>query len=259
MPTCDLHHYFAPLAANVPTDLRSKGFLFLPDSFPILPTHLTTHRLYIQRIHHSYNDYRVDALWIRAHKPTYRYLGLCILAAIFQSSMKRVELRITHPWSDIASIFIDRYMPSSPHTSPLGLVLQPYVFHYQPDEASSHPWALEWHDVHDFPRFCLTNTRQMVISDEEYHQRDTLVGFGNVHGAGRLAQLLLDFSRPESTLTACALESEGGFRGVGIHSAEATFFLPGHVGWDARAWSDEHGACDSDQPAPSHTPNTERS
>ena len=62
--------------------------------------------------------------------------------------------------------------------------------------------------------------------------RDTVIGFGNDKASVRLAELLLNAGLPQSQVVEYQLEDEGGFRGVGIHSAEATFYLPGSLGWD---------------------------
>jgi hypothetical protein len=48
----------------------------------------------------------------------------------------------------------------------------------------------------------------------------------------RLAELLLDAGRPDNRVEEYELEGEGGFRGVGLHSAEAYLSLPGSGGWD---------------------------
>jgi hypothetical protein len=45
--------------------------------------------------------------------------------------------------------------------------------------------------------------------------------------------MLLNFGSPENDIKEVVLEGEGGFRGVGIYSSEASFYLPGSLAWPA--------------------------
>ena len=46
------------------------------------------------------------------------------------------------------------------------------------------------------------------------------------------AELLLNVGRPDNLIDEYQPEGEGGFRGVGEHSAEVQLYLPGSLGWD---------------------------
>jgi hypothetical protein len=73
--------------------------------------------------------------------------------------------------------------------------------------------------------------RQFVVSEGDWANRDTVMGFGNDDVSVRLADLLLNFGSPQNEINEVVLEGEGGFRGVGVHSAEAAFYLPGSLAW----------------------------
>lgn len=62
--------------------------------------------------------------------------------------------------------------------------------------------------------------------------RDLVIVCGSDRALVRLAELLLNADRPDNPVVEYQLEGEGGFRGVGIHSAEVQFFLPESLGWD---------------------------
>jgi len=62
--------------------------------------------------------------------------------------------------------------------------------------------------------------------------RDLVRLCGSDRALVRLAELLLNAGRPDNPVVEYQLEGEGGFRGVGVHSAEVQIFLPGSLGWD---------------------------
>jgi hypothetical protein len=86
-------------------------------------------------------------------------------------------------------------------------------------------------DLFNLPTFKLTNLKECLVTDDDWAQRDTLVGFGNDDASVGLAELLLRFGWPQNESNELALEGEGGFRGVGRFSAEAFFYLPGSSAW----------------------------
>lgn len=83
----------------------------------------------------------------------------------------------------------------------------------------------------DLPCFILT-TLTDVYREEAWSQRDTVRGFGGDRAMVRTADLLLNAGRPENEVLEYKLEGPGGFRSVGVHSAEVHLFLPGSLGWD---------------------------
>jgi hypothetical protein len=70
-----------------------------------------------------------------------------------------------------------------------------------------------------------------MAHDHERPRRDTVFGFGSLAGTVRLAELMLDASRPDSAENEIDLEGDAGFRGVAPASAELKLILPGSVAW----------------------------
>ena len=68
-------------------------------------------------------------------------------------------------------------------------------------------------------------------TDDDWNGRDTVIGFGNDDASVLLAELLLQLGSTENETDEVVLEGEGSFRGVGIHSAEVAFWLPGSLAW----------------------------
>jgi hypothetical protein len=87
----------------------------------------------------------------------------------------------------------------------------------------------------DLPTFRLTNLKEFVVTDQDWAQRDTVIGFGNDVGSVKLAELLLRLGSPRNETNEVVLEGEGGFRGVGRFSAEGSFHLPGSFAWPPSA------------------------
>ncbi len=73
-------------------------------------------------------------------------------------------------------------------------------------------------------------------TDEEWNKRDTVKIFGRDTGMVLFAELLLNAALPQNDEDEYELEGEGGFRGVGINSAEVKMFLPGHIFWFDEHW-----------------------
>ena len=94
-------------------------------------------------------------------------------------------------------------------------------------------------DPRELPCFGLTNREDFLLTEEHWKGRDAVHGFGTDHGRALFAELLLNAGRPESSTDEYELEGEGGFRGVGIQSAEVRLYLPGHLFWDEREWPRE--------------------
>jgi hypothetical protein len=88
----------------------------------------------------------------------------------------------------------------------------------------------------DLPCFYLTSVGRAVITEEDWKQRDTVIGFGRDGGSVLFAELLLNAGRLENSVNEYSLEGDAGVRGVGPMSAEVTLFLEGSIGWRPECW-----------------------
>ncbi|HET6840108.1 MAG TPA: hypothetical protein VFK06_00215 [Candidatus Angelobacter sp.] len=224
---CDLQRHFAELERTVPNNERQEC-TFTSASFAELPGILETDKIVIRKGHVNYDDARVDRLQFFASKSTYRELGLLILSVVFRSGGSRVHVTLTEPSSAIRNLVVE-YRGNTTRLS--GHETIPQKFTFYPQQIETHPWTRQNPDVFGFPRFALTNMRQFVVSEEDWTNRDTVMGFGNDDVSVRFADLLLNFGSPQNEINEVVLEGEGGFRGVGVHSAEAAFYLPGSLAW----------------------------
>jgi hypothetical protein len=237
--SCDLESMFGGLAAELPTSFEGNEDIILSSqNLPVPPPRLVSDRLYIEKRARSYEyTYQVDRLNFYAHKPTYTHLGLLLLAVVFHPEPPEVIIELTHPASEVKSLIFEyeyrslEHLPSGYHTRPYGLV-------YYPSETHKHPFDKDIPPV-GLPCFGLTNMKDCVITEDDYRGRDTVRGFGSDVGNVLFAELLLNAGQPENLTDEYELEGEGGFRGVGVTSAEVTLFLPGHVFWDTTKWEGE--------------------
>jgi len=157
-------------------------------------------------------------------------LSLLILAVVFHETPVAAHLTLTHPHSDIKHLIVEcAYLPED-HG---GYLTRPYAFAYTPEETDQHPWGNRpWSGrLSDLPVFVLTNQEDLIMTPQDWERRDTLRGCGSDAASALFAELLLNAGRPENPVTEYQLEGEGGFRGVGEHSAEMRIFLPGSLGW----------------------------
>lgn len=220
---------FGKLRASLPKDARSKPTHFSTASFPSCPDRIETNQLIVTKASCTYGTgYRTDRIIFHATKPTYQELGLLILAAVFREGGHRTHIVLNHPHSTIKNLVIS-YSGLTPRAS--GQKTRPEYFPYCPSKVEKHPWKWRGHcgELSSFPSFTLTNIKEFVVSEADWASRDTVMGFGNDDANIRLADLLLNIGY--SDLTEVILEGEGGHRGVGIHSAEAAFYLPGSPAW----------------------------
>jgi hypothetical protein len=174
--------------------------------------------------------YRADSLQFQAIWETYRHLGLLILAVVFHKQPAQARLNLSHPASDIKQLVVEYEYPPDYYPA---YQTRPYRFRYAPDETDRHPWYLTPGGVRveDLPSFGLT-TAGMIYDEASMALRDLVWVWGSDRALVNLAELLLNAGRPNNPVLGYNLEGEGGFRGVGIHSAEVTFWLPGSLGWD---------------------------
>jgi len=228
----DLETTFGLLAERVPTGpVGDIDFVLSAGDLPAPPASLDTDRLIVHRRWHGYNaDYRADSLWFQASRETYRQLGLLILSVLFHEQPAQVRLAVCHNRSDIRQLIVEYEYPEEDYP---GYQSRPHRYCYYPGETARHPWYWTPGGVHaeDLPRFLLT-AQDEDAGDETWAARDQVIVCGSDRALVRLAELLLNADRPDNPVVEYQLEGEGGFRGVGIHSAEVQFFLPESLGWD---------------------------
>lgn len=225
---CDLQRYFGEMACALPIDEKQKA-TYSAKSFVETPDHLETDQLVLKKWYHDYEGTsRVDSLSFFANKASYQHLGLLILSVVFHPGGKRVHLELTEPTSDIKNLIIEYG----------GLTKRGFAYRTQPDhflffpkKVDRHPWTYQNLTAFDLPTFKLTNVKEFVVTEQDRANRDTVMGFGNDDASVMLAELLLRFGSPANEGYEVVLEGEGGFRGVGRFSAEASFHLPGSSAW----------------------------
>jgi len=235
--TCDLDRTFAALAARLP-ESENAEFTFSADTVPPLPASMRTDRLVIEKTYHAYDSFfRRDALHLHASKSTYRQFAVLIASVLFSRDMGQVVLLLDHPASAIRRIVV-RTSAHGGAEGP-GFHSRPFALNYCPGNVSKHPFG-DAMAPHDLPAFLLTNEAECVTQEADWERRDTVIGFGSDVGMAHLIELLLDASRSSSPVDECALEGEGGFRGVAPFSCEVRLWLPGSFGWKEEFWSADH-------------------
>lgn len=239
---CDLERIFGELAAQLPTSFSGNDCnTFTSRDLPVPLVRLLSDRLYIHKRAHQYHEYysyQVDSLYFFAHKETYQHLGLLMLAVLFHPQPSEVVIELIHPASDIKNLILVYEHGDLEHL-PGGYHTRPYGFVYFPTETSKHPFD-EGIPPRDLPRFGLTKMDGFVDTEEDFRNRDTVKICGKDVGQALFAELLLNAGQPENPVDEYELEGEGGFRGVGVWSAEVRLFLPGHeLAWDDDEWRTE--------------------
>ncbi len=235
MSDINLEDIFGNLIFDVPTENDGSENLTLSiENLPPITQNLTTSGLYIKKGLHSYEySYNVDQLIFYAHKEMYRNLGLLIFSKIFNPEPSEICFEIKHSESDIKYLIIE-FAHSRIENLSAGLHLNPFAFEYYPQVIGRHPFNHST-DPAQLPCFGLTNLQDFVVSQEDLKNRNVIRIFGSAHGLALLAEMLLNLSQSSNEQDEIILEGEGGFRGVGVNSAEARFYLPGH-----QFWFDEH-------------------
>ena len=233
---CDLHRFFGEMASSLPVEER-QSFTFSVKSFAEIPDRLETDQLVIAKAHHDYDGaFRMDMLKFFAEKTTYLELGLLMLSVVFRPGGARVHVGLTNAASTVRNLVI-QYGGNTTRVS--GHQTLPEAFVFYPGEVCKHPWVHQNLDSFGLPRFALTNLEECVVTDQDWALRDTVFGFGNDDASVRLAGLLLKLGSPRNETNEVVLEGEGGFRGVGVHSAEAAFYLPGSLAWSPSMLSEK--------------------
>lgn len=229
----DLVVFTAPIAEKLPKDENDESFRFTGFSLAQLPDALETHSLVIKKELHNYNgSWRIDYLQAYAAKDVYQALGIITACVLLSPKSDCLEIRLTHPQSDIRSLVIEFPHVKVDEGYPWGLYLTPTVFEYYAMSVKRYPWLDDRvFDAKAFPLFELSNKERSPITEDDWRNRDVIFGFGSADGTARLVQLLLDMSRPGCNVSEFALESDAGFRGVAPSSSEIRFWLPGGDGW----------------------------
>ena len=238
MKRCDLETIYLDLASQLPTSTDGNESVTLStQNLPLSPVEMASGNLYILRVQHVYNDwFKADQLWCFARKETYRHLGLLILSVVFHQQVSQTEVKLTHPQSEIKSLIVE-YAHRNKNELTAGYHTQPFAFEYYPRLPDKHPFdrcALP----KDLPCFELANSKNLAFTDDDWKERNTARIFGSDVGMALFAELLLNASLPHNDQDEFELESESGFRGVGISSAEISLFLPGHLAWTEEHWQE---------------------
>jgi len=227
----DLHQLFAELRASVPDGPPDEAdFLFKHDNLPMPPARLTSDRVHLRKIACNYNGwYRVDRLALYVDEQACRDLGLFLLACAFHDPEQCV-LELSSAWSEVHSVVYRAQWPED--DPPVGLVQRPTTFRYFPSLTKKHPWLHE-NDVSSLPLLALSNETECILSDEEWHRRDTVFVESSTAGTVRLAELLLNAGCSWNKVREYDMEGDAGFRGVAPMSAELRLLLPGSDHWRA--------------------------
>src|SRR5205085_11867307 len=114
-----------------------------------------------------------------------------------------------------------------------------YGFVYYPEVPQRHPFYTCGHKISpiDLPCFGLTNKEDFLINEAHRRNRDVVIIHGTDKGLVNFAELLLNVGGDSNQDAEFILEGEGGFRGVGIHSAEVSLHLPGSLAWEQSDWT----------------------
>jgi hypothetical protein len=231
--TCDLERIYGDLARAVPTDV-DDAFAFSADNLPPAPERLESDRLIVSKSVHAYHAYatvQVDFLITEAHKPTYRFLALALLARVFHAAPGTIALQLTHTRSEIRAIVLDFDAERDALTWVPGYRTRASRFTYAPAALAAYPLASTPAPESTLPSFNLTNPENMLVSDADWRTRDIVRCAGSDVGHVRLAEVLLNFARHEEPRDEITLESEHSNGGVARGSAEARFVLPGNLAW----------------------------
>lgn len=206
---------------------------FAASVLPRSAERIVTDKLICEKGRHQYgSSSRVDMVHMYADPATFRLIGLWILSMLFHELPVRSTLALTHERCDIKNLACDfKHNGTFWGQGVFGYSSIPSRFFYHRTELRRHPWTGKTPDVWDLPNLLLTNRDDMVITDEEFEKRDTIVGFGNDFGAVHFAALLLDIGAPENARTEIDLEGELGFRGVAPGSVEVQLTTPGAERW----------------------------
>lgn len=157
-----------------------------------------------------------------APRDALRALGIVVFSALFADSGSKVEISLTHPASDVQVLRL-----ITPEHG-MRLRVQPTSYEYWPSDHDKHPWIHESTDGWGLPWVNLTRSEGFTrLSEDEWQDRDLVIGFGGIHGTIRMGQLLLDAGRDNDARDEYEMEGEIGFRGVPRAAANSGSGCPG--------------------------------
>jgi hypothetical protein len=232
-----LETLYSDLAAQLPTQTDGNHSITLSaDNLPLPPREMAIDSLYILKLAHVYNDwFKVDQCQFFAHKKTYRDLGLLILSAVFHGI---TAIKLKHPHTHLQYLTVNYARHRNIDWLTAGYHTQPWALEYYPQLPAKHPFD-PFIPPRDLPCFEIANSQNLYYTEEHWQQRDTLNIGGSDAGLVLFAELLLNLSLPRNEQEEFQLEGEIGVRGVGIGSAEARLFLPGHLAWTKEHWPEK--------------------
>ena len=237
MTGCDLERLYRDTVETLilPASVEQKQICFSTSVLPVPDEMMLTDRLICKRGFHGYGgSLRVDLVQLYASTRTFQLLGLWILSMVFHEQPVRSGLVLSHESTDIKTIVCDYKHGGTYWGSGVqGYTSAPVQYRHFCSPPQRHPWASSDVPLHDLPNALLTNESEMVVTEEQFQLRDTLVGFGNDRGAIRFAALLLDVGGECDEQIDIDLEGELGFRGVAPGSTEIQLVTPGTERWIA--------------------------
>ena len=230
----DLETIFGTTADTVSSE-EGSAFEFSQETLPVPPERLETSSIIVTKGIHGYHGYsinREDMLWIQANRHTFKLLSLLFFAKVFHPIPIEVELRLTHPRSEVRKLILDYSQRDGSWMSIPRYNVIPRSYDYGPEPLQRFPLSHISLNHRFLPIFALTNEEHMLGEhDEEWRARDVVRCAGTDSGNLLFADVLLKLSRPEEPLLEVGLESEVGYGGVGPGSAEVYLYLPGSQGW----------------------------
>ena len=226
----ELSAYFANILAAIPDTQHSEPqfYRFCAETVQVPAEALTTSDLCATIRYHHYDNFPMPAVVIEADKDTLGALGILIFASMFGQCKGPLVVLLRHPRTKIRKICVGNSYSSS--ESLPGLCSVPTHFNYYPDVPDKHPWFPYYQDGLGLPHIGLGDDSDAFPSDPDVRSRDVLFGFGSSEGSSKLAELLLNASRPSNTQLEFELECDAGFRGVAPTSVELQIHLPGSIG-----------------------------
>lgn len=212
--------------------------VFCEDSITFKSDNLTTqsydfmlNSLALMKEYHYYDNYyrTVQLNWF-SRKEDFKYFGLLILSVVFNNDTQEAVIKITNPKSTIKKLII-RFSYNHNFSYIFDYKTIPFSYEYWPTEIERIPWTNRKLNHDDYPCFFLTNEKEMIVDEEDWAGRDTVVITGTDVSLILLAELFLNISNKHNKIPEISLEGEMGFRGVGPGSAEVKIWLPGSTGW----------------------------
>lgn len=197
--------------------------LFEKASFPNLDDEYSIDDLVLRKSGLTSGSFRIDGVdWI-GRKRVFQSLALVVLASTFYQ--KAVSIHFTHDKSEVKKLVIQA--DSGFRLSEIsGAFTKLMKFEYWPEQAFRERFD-EFDNKYAYPSFSLSNENDIIVTDEDWKNRDVVYGFGSLDGLVYMSQFLLDISRPSAKHREYVFEGEGLFRRISPMSHMARFFVEG--------------------------------